>query len=242
MPNIIYLYALMIVCSMIQAGTGFGAATIMMNFYPLFFPYDRAVAICQMIVIVFNVVYAVGYRKKIRWDLIGPMIVPATVIALVFTLISVSIDLEVMKLMLGTFFVCIALYNIVWEKRVHIKPTKKMGILMGCASGLFNAFFSIAGPPAALYLAPITNDKEEYHASIQCFFTFSSTACLAVRVASGIYRASDIPVIAIGWVCTLVGMFAGIKVFSKLKFDLMKKIIYGFVGLNGLWIVIQHFI
>lgn len=226
--------------SVIQATMGFGGAMIMINILPFFMPVSRAVALVQGSVIAFNLVYFCIYFRKIRWDVVLPAAIPSVIIGLVFTFVSVSIDVAILTIALGALFIGLALYYLCVVDRLHVVPSRRNGVIMGSLSGLTNAFFGMAGPPVALYLAPSFDDNLEYFASSQAFFLLSSVACISVRIFTGVYSASDVPVLLYLMALILLGSFIGVKILKKVNAKSLKRLIYVFIGLNGVYIIVKQ--
>ncbi len=228
--------------ALVQATMGFGAGLIMANFFIMFFPYNKAVALVQATIVAVNLIFTIIYWKKINWRILAPAIIPGAVLGFIFSYVSVGIDMGIMNILIGVLFVGLSIYYLIFADRISIKPNKVKGFLMGTFSGLANAFFGIAGPPIALYLAPALDDKEEYFASLQVFFLFSSLSCIIARLISGVFEVSDIPVLGGLWVVMIGGVFFGLKILRKIEGRLFKRIIYSFIGVNGLYIIIKHLI
>lgn len=228
--------------AMLQANMGFGGAVILINFLPLFFPYLKAVALMQGAIVILNLVYMIIYWKKVRWDIIWPAVIPSVIIGLFFSFYSVNFDVQVLKLGLGVVFILLAVYYLAVVDRIHMLPSKINGFFMGTFSGLANALFGFAGPPLALYLVPSIDDKLEYFASSQACFLCSSLACISARLFAGVYEVSDLPNLLYIAVFFFLGIFFGLKILKKIKGDAFKKIIYAFIGLNGVYIIIKQLI
>lgn len=51
---------------------------------------------------------------------------------------------------------------------------------------------------------------------------------------------TDAPIIGLGWVFMILGTVIGLILFKRISKELFRKIIYAFVGLNGIWIVVSN--
>ena len=147
--------------AIIQATMGFGSAMILLNVLPLFFPITKAVALMQASIIVLNLVFSFRYRKKIRWEILWPALIPASVLGLVFTLWSVTLDVSALSVALGVVFIILSIYELAFSGNIRVRPSKTTGFLMGAFSGIGNAFFSLAEPPVAMHLVPSIDDNIE---------------------------------------------------------------------------------
>ena len=70
----------------LQANMGFGSALILINVLPLFFPFNKTVALTQGSLIFLNVSYFARYFRKIRWDVVTPALIPGALLGLIFTI------------------------------------------------------------------------------------------------------------------------------------------------------------
>ena len=228
--------------AIVQATMGFGTTLVLLNVVPLFFPLNKAIALIQASIIVLNLVFTVVYIKKVRWDVVWPALIPGFLLGLVFTLWSVQMDVSALTIALGIVLIMLSVYEIALKNSVKVKPSKTTGFIMGSLSGIGNAFFSLAGPPIALYLIPSIDDNLEYFATSQCFFLISSISCIAARIFSGVYERSDLPLLAVMASCLLVGIAIGLKILKKIDGKLLRKLIYGFIGLNGIYIIVKQLV
>ena len=231
-----------ILASIIHSTMGFGSPLVLLNVLPLFFPLTKSVAVMQISLIVLNLYFFVRYRDKVVWKVLTPALIPAAVLGLVFTLWSVSLESGVLTICLGVVFILLSLYELVFSGNVRVKTSKSMGFLMGSCSGITNAFFGIAGPPVVMYLVPAVDDNLQYFATSQAFFLFSSIPCLIGRVVSGIYEKTDIPVILCLIAGLLLGSVVGLKLLKKIDSKVFKKLVYGFIGVNGIYMIIKQIV
>lgn len=228
-----------ILASIIHSTMGFGSPLVLLNVLPLFFPLTKSVAVMQISLIVLNIYFFIRYRDQVVWKVLTPALIPASVFGLVFTLWSVSLESNVLTICLGVVFILLSLYELVFSGNVQVRPSKTMGFLMGSCSGITNAFFGMAGPPVVMYLVPAVDNNLQYFATSQAFFLFSSIPCLVGRVVSGIYEKTDIPVILILTSGFLLGSLVGQKLLKKIDSKVFKKLVYGFIGVNGIYMIVK---
>ena len=238
----IVIFISAIFASIIHSTMGFGSPLVLLNVLPLFFTLTKSVAVMQVSLIVLNIYFCVRYINKISWKVLVPALIPATVLGLVFTLWAVSLDSGVLYICLGAVFIFLSLYELFISGNVKIRPSRSMGFLMGSCSGITNAFFGIAGPPIVMYLVPSTEDNLQYFATSQAFFFLSSVPCLIGRLVSGVYETTDIPVIACLIAGLLLGSVFGIKVLKKIDSKVFRKLVYGFIGINGIYLIVRQLV
>ena len=231
-----------VLASVIHSTMGFGSPLVLLNVLPLYFTLTKSVAVMQVSLIVLNIYFFIRYREKVDLKVLVPALIPAAVLGLVFTLWSVSLESDVLYICLGAVFILLSVYELAFSGRVEVKPSKRMGFLMGSCSGITNAFFGIAGPPVVMYLVPATEDNLGYFATSQAFFFLSSVPCLIGRLVSGVYDRGDIPVLICLIVGLLLGSVVGIKVLKKIESKVFRKLVYGFIGINGVYLIVRQLI
>jgi len=237
-----YLYLALTVfgASFLQAIIGFGFPVLAVPVLAMFFPYDKTLALVLAISLISTSYLSIKYRKHTNWKVMLPILIPCFLSSVLATYFSIGIDSDLMFILLGLMLVVIALFSLFFADRIKIRPTILSGTLVGLICGLSNGFFSIVGPPAALYMIPATQTKEEYLGTGQTCFTICNAGSLAVRLARGVLESSELSFLAVGWICMLSGAMVGQLGFKKINAKLFNRIVYAFVGLNGLWIFISH--
>ncbi len=238
---IILILFIILISSVIQAAFGFGFSLVVMAVLPMFMSMNRAVIFNLMLALICNVIMSVRFRDKICWKELIPMLVPTVIICSVTAVWAVGIDASLMYFLLGLMLVFSASYFFIFSDRIHIKATVRSGIFLGLICGVLGGLFSLAGPVAALYLLPALEDKEKFVATTQMFFLGMNLVNLITRIIMGTLEMQDVPALGLGSIMMLLGIFIGLKLQSKVKGEWFKRVVYGIVGLNGLWIVISHF-
>ena len=227
--------------SFLQVHTGLGLGILSMTVLPLIFPLSTAVGLNVAIAAVSALYIMISYRKEIRWRIVLPVMVISLVISTLTTLFSLQMEQSFLKIVLGCFLILLALYFAKFADRIHIRASRCNGILMGLLAGFCNGLFGLGGPPVALYFMASMNGTKEYVASIQTYFFFSNVVTMIVRAATGAFQGYHIPLIVIGWGCTALGTWIGIKTAGVLPERILMRLSYLFIALSGLTLVINSF-
>lgn len=232
------LFIIGFLSSFLQGSIGFGAAVMMMNMIPFILPPSVTVVIMQGACIIFPLYIVFRSWRKIRVDVLLPLLIPSLICTVAATRLSVGLDTS-MKLMLGILFVLLAVYFAFVAERISIKPTKLNAALTGSVSGVLGGMFVAGGPPAVLFLAPaLGGDREEYVVTTQVYFMAMNTLSLLTRVLSNAVSASDLPYMASLTAGALGGVWTGTKAMKKIDGTLLKRFIYVFVGINGIVMIL----
>ncbi len=237
-----YLYLALTVfgASFLQAIIGFGFPVLAVPVLAMFFPYSKTLAMVLAISFVSTFYLSVKYRKYTNWKVMMPILIPCFISGALATYFSISVDSNIMFILLGLMLMAIALFSLFFSDKVKINPTPLNGTIVGIICGISNGLFSIVGPPAALYMIPATKSKEEYLGTGQTCFTICNVASLSIRLARGAIEGPDMKYLALGWVMMLTGAIVGQLGFKRINAKLFNKVVYIFVLLNGLWILISH--
>ncbi len=238
--QVVWLGLTVLVGTFLQTSIGFGFAVFAMAIFPLLYPYGTAIALMQAIGVVNTLFLTVRFHRSIRWRTMLPLLIPTLAFGLLFTVVSFSLDTRYLRIALGALLVLLSLYFLRFAATVSIKPTLFNGVAMGVVSGVSNGLFGIGGPPAALYLLPAIGEKTPYLATIQAYFTLCNITNLSVRIAHGALVEGHVVDILIGWLAVLIGTLCGLWAFKRVNQNALKRLVYAFIGLNGLWVVVQE--
>ena len=235
--DIALVFAIALVSAMLQATIGFGFSILAMIFLPRLLPYPAAVTLNISIALMNTSYLSIKHRKHIAWKTVMPLLIPTLICGVIFTLGSASVDSLYMDMILGAVLIILSLYFIAFADKIKINPSPLSGALMGSIAGIGNGFFGIGGPPAVLYLMPAVKDKKEYLATIQCYFALCNIANLLLRIAMGAYTLELVPLTISGWCGVLIGTLIGFQFFKKMDLSFLKRFVYFFVGINGMYLI-----
>jgi len=233
---------MIIICAgagFVQRVSGFGLGIFVMLFLPYLMPSHTAAAAISCLFSLFtSTSNAIKNRKHISYATVMPMIVAAFVCIPVAVYFSSSVPTRLFQILLGIVLIALSLYFLFFNSRIHIKPTKRNGVIAGALGGTLNGMFSTGGPPAVLYLTHATTDKLAYFASIQFYFAFTNLWSTATRAINGIITWEILLYTAIGLIGCVVGNFFGSKVFDKLDAAKLKTIIYIGMIISGILMIL----
>jgi len=241
MDLILSLVLVVILGALIQATTGFGAPIVMLIFFPHWFSFSTSVTLCHLIALASTSYLMFRYRNSIQWRVLFPVLFLSLFVGVFATLLSLSIQSVIMTRILGFFLIALAVFFLVFPSELRIKPSLRNGLLVGMASGVCNGMFGISAPPTALYFMSSLKGKEEYMGTLQAFFFFSNLQSITVRIAKGSMSSGPWSLVLIGWVAILCGTFLGQWIFVRLETPILRKMVYIFVAIAGLWNVIASY-
>ena len=224
----------------VQTVTGFGAAVVMMLFLPSFLGMLGAPAIVQTICAGLSIPLAIKFRKKADWkSCLYPAAVYIVSSAFIISYIQ-SFDTEFLKFLFGIFLILLAAYFILFSKTLKLKANWQTAALVSVISGICSGLFGVGGPLMAVYFLASTDGKEEFVGTSQTFFAICNTFNLILRCARGIFTVQMIPMTLVGILFINIGKRFGLKILHKLNTELMKKLVYAFIGVSGIITVVQY--
>jgi uncharacterized membrane protein YfcA len=224
---------------LVQGLTGFGSAIILMIFMPSLFPIAQSAGIAACMMAIPNFLIVWRYRKSVTLKkLIFPFIIYGGVAAIAIHL-GDAIPGNALKLLLGLLLVALTVYFFLQKKADNRNFPFFVALLFMMISGFFNGLFGIGGPLMALYFLSLAKTKEEYLSNIQLFFLIDMVYVTTLRVHNQILGLADVKFVLLGMIGTLAGSFLAAKLMDKMDIALVKKVIYVFIGLSGLYYIVQ---
>lgn len=236
----IVLPLITLVSGMVHTITGFGSGVVMMLVFPYILNMVAGPALVSAINFFLSLTLAYKFRKELRPQLIVFPVIPYLICSIGTIMALKHLDLRILAIAFGFFLIVLSLYFIFIAKHMSVKANWRSAVVCGAFSGAGAGLFGIGGPLMALYFLAITDSKESYTANLQCFFTITCLGNTIARVTQGLYTMELVPLTILGLIFVNLGKRAGLKVLDRLDADLIRKIVYIFVGLSGVLTVVQN--
>lgn len=217
-----------------QSVTGFGCGIVMMLFLPALMGVLPAATVCQCVSIFLCISMIIHYRKYASFKaIIWPLIFYFPVYLLLLNF-AASMNVDILKPLLGVFLIIVSIYFTFAAGKITIKSSPFTAFICAGLGGMIDAFFGLGGPPVVIYFLNTTKSKEEYLGTIQAYFLITSIYGTCVRAAKGILTIELLPVIAIVGTSILLGVKIGNRFADRINGELLKKIVYIFIGIAGI--------
>ena len=224
----------------VQTVTGFGSSIFLMLFLPFFFDMLAAPAVASAITLTLSASLTWQFRKKIQWRLcILPTLVYLSGSMWAIGMVK-SMDMEFLTLAFGLFLIVLSVYFLLFSSRLTLQANWPTATVCAAISGVTSGLFGIGGPLMAIYFVTATKGKEAYIGSIQFLFAATSVLNLFARVVNGIYTLDLLPITALGFAGIMAGKKIGLSILNLLNPDLMKKLVYVYVGISGVLTLLQQ--
>ena len=220
--------------------TGFGSGIVMMLFLPYFLDMATAPALSGSINLFLSLFLAVQFRKSIRVRLFLLPIIPYLLGSTLSIYALSGFDMDMVAVAFGLFLVVLAIYFIFIAKRMTVNPTWQAAVICGGLSGITAGLFGIGGPLMALYFLAITDSKESYTGNLRGMFTCTCLCNTLTRISRGYYTFDLLPLTILGLIFINIGKSIGLRLLDKMDANLVRKIVYLFVGISGVITVVQN--
>ncbi|MBU9788808.1 sulfite exporter TauE/SafE family protein [Lentilactobacillus sp. IMAU92037] len=239
MTTLLFVLLPAVLAGIVQGVTGFGSAIVLMVFLPTILPIPQSAGVASLIMSVSNIMLAWRYRRSLSFKrIIWPFLVYASVAFVALKLVS-SIDVHLLKSMLGGLLVALSLYFLLIKSGGRKHYPIYVAIIFMVVSGFFNGLFGIGGPLMALYFLSLADTKEAYLAYIQTFFLIDQLYVTSVRFYDGILGTNDIPFILIGIVGGVVGTMIANRITAHMNIQMIQKCVFVLIGISGLFYLVQ---
>ena len=231
--QLILIAAVTLGASLIQSITGFGFGIFAMIFLPHLLAYTGANALSTVLSTLTSVALAALLIRKVSYkNIIFPLIgfFIANYVAVAFIRTQAN---DTLTLLLGIALILLSVYFFFFSGKIKIRPTRVAGFIAGVASGILSGMFAIGGPPVVIYFLESEEDTDHYLATISAYFVISGVISTATKAAAGFITSEVLLGIAVGAVALAVGSFLGKKGRDKVKPEMIKRLVYGFMAISG---------
>lgn len=239
--TIFWLVSTAFIGAFLQAAMGFGYAVFVMVFFPLILPsIGEAATVCSLTSLLISGSMLFSYRKsvqpkKVLWPIVTYFVVAPFAIRL-----ASHIPQREMGVALGLFLLAVGIYYLFSADKLRIPCTPAAGLAAGAVTGLFGGLFSVSGPPAALYCLSVTDTKEAYVSTLQFFFFTTNIYTAFVRVMNGFVTVTVLTWSLLAGLGMVAGILLGGAVYKRMDLSSIKRWVFLFISLMGLWIIASN--
>lgn len=240
---IIYVWVFLaaLVGGFLQSIIGFGVGVICMALFSLFFTYMPYAAAVSMFITLFGSMWILrGRWRKADLKKMLPVMIVYFAIMPVATALSTRLPKNVFGFVLAGVLIVLSSLNIFFEGKVRIKANVGSAIVIGVLAGILGGLFNMSGSAVVFYALAAFDDKENYIASISAYYVVTNIYGMVVRYFNGLLTQQVLLWSAAGVAGVFVGVVLGCIVYKKISFPTLRKWIYGFIGVSGIWMVISN--
>ena len=219
----------------IQRVTGFGFGIFVMMFLPAIVGgiYGSASLLATACSMCMTATVAIKYRKHVKWKVMLPCLVGSCITTALAVAYMKGAANEILQLILGVVLITLSVYFMFCAKNIKIKPSVTAGAILGALSGILSGLFSMGGPPVVLYYLSTCEEKDDYTATIQCFFAFTGVYGIITKTVAGFLVPDLYTLIPMGITGILLGSFIGERISDKINVDTLRKLVYLVMAVRG---------
>jgi len=219
----------------VQRVSGFGFGIFIMTVLPYLMPtYGEATTLSGTLALVTSLVIVFRMWRFIAWRKLLPILITFLVVSWFAVQFVAHSGDGLLKRILGAVLLVASIYFFFLSDKIKIKPTLPMQVAMGTLSGVMGGLFGMQGPPAVLYFLASTQKKDEYMALAQTYFLVGNVVMTFYRAHNGFFTPLVVEYWCYGLCAVLLGTWLGARVFRMIPIQLLRKIIYAYMGVSGI--------
>ena len=239
------IYVVITIAALVHgfSGVGFGLVS-MIIFSFIFNDIERIAAVVGIIgTLVFTGLFFISKdNKKIDWLkvlIISPGSVLGTYVGYKFLLLFNNN--AIFKVFIGIAILILSMISVFKYPVKFISDDKGvLAFFTGIISGIISGVFIAGGPPLALYLYSQVDDPRDVKGTLQVIFIITGLIRVVIVGIGKIGYSKDILFISLIVVLPVIAMlFLGNHISKKSKEEIIRKIIYYFIGFSGLIIALM---
>jgi hypothetical protein len=202
--------------SFITGIAGFGLGLVSMGVLSLLLNLRYANLIITFVWCIQIFFILLPIRKHISWYYVLPLILGMAVGAPIGVFALANVDEHLLKRVLGGFIVLYVIYDLFFREKYKIRLNRWSGIGFGLVSGALGGAFSVAGPPAIMYLTSQDLEKYALKASMAAYLMGIITLKIPFFFINDLLSLEDLPIILLFLIPGIGCAFLGVKVFHRI--------------------------
>lgn len=235
MSSVFGLIVLVLVASTLQAGTGFGFSIMATPFLFLLFEPHDAIQLNIILSLLISVIMTYKIRSELNKESLIRLIKGSLIGIFPGMLLFIFLDVRPLKILVS---ILILASTALLVAKINMKQTNTKELITGALSGLLTASLGMPGPPLLIYFAGAKVDKSTLRSTTLAYFVFIYPISLLLQFS--MYSISKGVWISTLWALpfTLLGIYLGQWVFTRLNQQLFQKIIYALLFFTGMYLLL----
>lgn len=238
MEDLIVLFFIVLIASLLQTSTGYGFSIIGTPFLLLIYPAHTAIQINIILSICLSAFMIFKIRKEID-KLLLIRLIKGSIIGLFFGIfIFLFLDIRLLKMTVGALILILTVLLIF---KLTIVRTIKKDLLTGGISGLLTASIGVPGPPLLLYFSGAGIDKTILRSTTLAYYLFVYSASLMMQILLGGTSKET-------WISSLLaipplflGILLGQLFFKWISQKTFRMITYVILMFTGVYLIVTSF-
>lgn len=239
MNSTLVLTLIVLIASILQAGTGFGFAIIALPFLILIFPAHEAIQLNIILCTFISILMTYKTRNKVNKEILKRLISGSLIGILPGLIIFIFLDVKLLKILVS---ILILVSTGLLITKVTLKQSNKKEYITGSLSGLLTCSIGMPGPPLMIYFSGAKIDKAILRSTTMAYFIFICSISLIFQMA--ISSLSKNILLSILWSMPfmLFGIYLGERLYTRLNQQLFYKIIYLLLIFTGTYSLITNIV
>lgn len=221
-------FAIVFAGSFVRGVTGFGSGLIMVPLLALLWGPAEALATMVGLGTINALQLFPSVARVANWKTISPMMIVGVAMTPLGTLLHVSLDPSVVKKIIAALVLVVTLISLRgWTYR---GPTGAVpSSIAGGITGLINGIAGVGGPATVLYLMSLPGKVDEHRANIVLAMSLTTMTVLVSMIFAGVVGQRVLIHIAVFFVPTVAGIWAGAKAFHLMPAHLFRLVVLWFL-------------
>ncbi len=233
MDHLLYFILLALVAEILGTVGGFGSSLFFIPIASYFLDFHSVLGITALFHVSSNITkigfFHQGYDKK----LIISLGVPAVIFVIIGAYLSRFVAVKWLEIGLSLFLIGLSLFFLIFKNTV-IKPTTLNSVSGGVASGFIAGLLGTGGAIRGITLAAFNLKMEVFIATSAIIDLAIDSSRTVVYGLNGFIHKSDLYLIPILLVVSIVGTFIGKKILEKVSEEQFKKTVLLLVLITGI--------
>ena len=233
------IIAILSCAGLVQGMTGFGFGLVSMSLLPAILGLKQAAAIGTFYGLLVIIGTFIRHYRDYDWRLGIPFLISSCIGVPIGVYFLENLNERLLLKTLGVLMLYFAVREFVLKKRLENISTAMsvpFGLFSGCLSGAFN----LGGIPTATYAYAHPWTRGQIMAFLQTMLILSCTLRLFLYGKIGYLKDFSWAFGAVVTVPLFASMFLGNYIMSRIHPQHMRKGIFGFIGLAGIYYLFLH--
>lgn len=229
------LIVIVLVASILQAGTGFGFSIMATPFLLLLFESHDAIQLNIILSLLISLIMTLKIRNEVNKESLLRLIKGSLIGIIPGLLLFIFLDMRPLKILVS---ILILASTGLLVAKVNVKQSDIKGLTAGALSGFLTTSLGMPGPPLLIYFAGANVNKATLRSTTLAYFVFVYVVSLLLQFS--MYSISKAVWISALWALpfTLLGIYLGQWVFLRLNQQLFQTIIYALLFFTGMYLLL----
>jgi uncharacterized membrane protein YfcA len=238
LTSLVFAAGVISLAYLVRGIAGFGSGLIAIPLLALIMPLTIVVPLIVFLDYIASASQGIKHREVIQWKEIISLLPFAIVGILTALFIFKSVDMEALKIGLGTFILLFAVYSLFsFSGKTLISSLWSMPA--GSMGGLIGTLYGTGGPFYVLYLKFRKIEKTQFRATFATIFLLDGAGRLAGYVFTGLFSMDLVLMMAVAIPLMVIGMFIGSRIHTNMSQQTFQRAISLLLIFSGITLLLK---